>query len=446
MKIKKIITCEAQNSYWSEQEEIIGDCNPMTAVNVYPERSYQLVNGFGGAFTEASAYNLSLLSEEKKKEVLESYFSEKGTAYNLCRTHINSCDFGLGNYAYLEEETDEKLSGFSVERDERYLIPMIKMAKEIASDEMVLLASPWSPPAFMKSNGEMNNGGFLIKKYYKMWADYIVCYLEEYKKRGIEVSMITVQNEPQAVQTWDSCIYSSEDEKVMVRDYLGPALEKAGFSHVKIIIWDHNKEIVYERAMEILSDEQAKKYISGVGFHWYSGDHFESVGLVKEVFPDQELYFTEGCVEYSRFADSNEVAKAEMYAHDMIGNFNAGMNGYMDWNLLLDEKGGPNHVNNYCAAPIMCNPKEDTVEKRLSYYYIGHFSKFVKRGAKRIAVSKYTDKLDVTAFLNPDGERVVVIMNKSDASMPVTIREWECGGQIVVESHSIQTICYRKEA
>jgi len=446
MKIKKIVTRFGEGIFWQEtQEELIG-LNPMNAICLYPEKSYQEIKGFGGAFTEAGAYNLSLLSGNLQKQFTEAYFGKEGLGYNLCRTHINSCDFSLGNYAYLEKETDQFLSGFSLDRDKRYLIPMIQIANTVAKEEIQLLASPWSPPAFMKTNGEMNNGGQLKREYYGMWADYIVRYIQEYEKLGIRIAMLTVQNEPQALQTWDSCIYSSEEEKIMVRDYLGPALEKNGLSSVKILIWDHNKEIVYERAKEILEDEKAARYVAGVAFHWYSGDHFEAVALVKESYPEKELYFTEGCVEYSRFADSSETAKAEMYAHDIIGNFNSGMNGYMDWNLLLDEKGGPNHVHNYCAAPIMCNPAENTIEKRASYYYIGHFSRYVKRGAKKIAASRFTQKLEVAAFINPDEERVVVVLNQTDKKIAFSMKEWEMGGVLEIEGHSIMTICYSPES
>lgn len=445
MKFRVITTNDEKKEYWKEQMVEDTQINPMSALCVYPDVTYQEVRGFGGAFTEASAYNLSLLNEKLQEEVMESYFGEGGLQYNLCRTHINSCDFGLGNYAYLEQETDEKLTGFSIERDEKYLIPMIKLAKNKATEELVLLASPWSPPAFMKSNGEMNHGGYLLEKYYPMWAEYIVKYLQEYEKRGIHISMLTLQNEPQAVQTWDSCIYSSEQEKDMIKKYLGPALIKHGFSDVKILIWDHNKELVFERTRDIIEDTEADQFVSGVAFHWYSGDHFENVALVREKYPNKELIFTEGCVEYSRFADSNEVYKAQMYAHDMIGNFNAGMNGYIDWNLLLDDKGGPNHVQNFCAAPMMCNPKEQSLEHRLSYYYIGHMSKFIKKGAKRMAVSKYTDKLDVTGFVNPDGERVLVVMNRTNEAVPFSIREYNEGGTFMIEQHSIRTICYHRE-
>ncbi len=442
MKIKSITTNHQKEVYWQEELLEIEGVDAMKALCIYPEHTYQKVTGFGGAFTESSGYNLSLLSEKRKEEVLQGYFGEEGLCYDLCRTHINSCDFALGNYAYLEKEIDRDLTGFTIERDHKYLIPMIKRATEITKGELTLLASPWSPPAFMKSNQEMNHGGSLKREYYTMWADYMVRYLKEYEKCGIMIRYLTVQNEPQAVQTWDSCIYTAEEEKVFVKEFLGPALERAGYGQVKILIWDHNKEIMVERASEILSDEAARKYTAGVAFHWYSGDHFESVALVKEMYPEMELIFTEGCVEYSRFAGSDEIDKAQMYAHDIIGNFNAGMNGYIDWNLLLDELGGPNHVKNYCASPVMCNTKMDTVEKRLSYYYIGHFSRYVHKGARRIAVSRYTDRLEVSGFINPDGERVLIIMNRTGLPVEFSVKEREAGGKRTLEGHTIQTICY----
>jgi glucosylceramidase len=254
--------------------------------------------------------------------------------------------------------------------------------------------------------------------------------------------MITVQNEPDSVQTWDSCTYTGEEEREFVKNYLGPILKEEGLEDIKLFVWDHNKESIYTRAKTILMDETAAKYVDGVAFHWYTGDHFEEVALVRDAYPDKLLYFTEGCVEYSRFADTDEIRKAEMYAHDMIGNFNAGMQAFIDWNLLLDEKGGPNHVGNYCAAPIMSNESKNEIIKNLSYYYIGHFSRFVKPGAKRIATSRYTDKLEVTGFLNPDQERVVIILNKNEQDVPVSIFEYGKGQTILAEARSIITVTY----
>lgn len=443
-KMKVITTDHAREQYWKEEEkDIVQVVDCMQVVNIYPQITRGKVDGFGGAFTEASAYNYSRLSKEKQKEVIEGYFGEKGLRYNMGRIHINSCDFGLGNYTYVEEG-DDALSTFSIEHDKELIIPFIKDAMNAGRSEIAFLASPWSPPPFMKTNGEMNNGGSLKKEYYQAWAEYFAKYIKAYEAEGIKIGSVTVQNEPEATQTWDSCIYTAEEEREFVRNHLGPVFEREGLSHIRIFIWDHNKEALYDRVSVTLADEKTREYVSGIAVHWYTGDHFEAISLVKEEYPDKEVYFTEGCVEYSRFADSDEVQKAEMYAHDILGNLNAGISGSLDWNLLLDELGGPNHVGNFCAAPMMCNTREDTLEKRLPYYYIGHFSRYIKAGAKKMASTKYTDRLEVTAFLNPDGERVIVMLNKTDTAVKVFLRENGEGNMFQIEPHSIITAVYGK--
>lgn len=441
MKITTITTNYDENKLLETTMVTEGtEVGNMNVVNLYPDVMYQKIRGFGGAFTEAAGYTLSKLSEEKQKEIAEAYFGEDGIGYTMGRTHINSCDFSLSNYAYVEDPEDSNLDTFTRERDQLYIVPFIRLAQQVSKEHIEFLASPWSPPAFMKTNGEMNHGGKLKEEYRKLWAEYICRYIKDCREDGIPVNMITIQNEPEATQEWDSCRYSAVEEMEFVRDYLGPVMKEQGLSDVEIYIWDHNKEIMYERAKDILKDEKAAEYIAGVGFHWYTGDHFEAVSLVREQYPDKELLFTEGCVEYSRFMDSNDVYKAEMYAHDILGNLNAGMNGYIDWNLVLDEKGGPNHVNNLCAAPIMCDCNSGTYEKRLSYYYVGHFSKYIHCGARRIAVTKYTDQIEVTAFLNPDGEKVVVLLNKQNSDIPVVLREYGKGSELIVKAHSIVTL------
>jgi glucosylceramidase len=312
------------------------------------------------------------------------------------------------------------MKSFTLEREEQYIIPLLKAAQEKNGEAFDLMLSPWSPPAFMKTNGEKTHGGKLKPEYRKFWAEYICRYCQEYKKRGFQVNRLTIQNEPAAVQSWDSCLYSAEEEKEFLRDYLYPALVENGLSEVKINIWDHNKERLFERAKAEI-DKDTDKMIDGVAFHWYSGDHFEAISTTHQVFPDKELIFTEGCVEYSRF-DTNQLRNAQMYAHDIIGNLNGGMTGSIDWNIMLDEKGGPNHVGNFCDAPIMVDTNKDTFEVKLSFDYIGHFSKYIRKGAKRIAFSKYTNKLEMTAFKNPDDSIVLVVLNVTEQDMPVVIR------------------------
>jgi len=438
----KIFTTNAEVRFEEKEGELIySPSKEFKLLKVYPKEKRQEILGFGGAFTEASAYTWSKMSEENKTKLLELYFGEKGNGYNFCRTHIQSCDFSLGNRSYVEEN-DTELATFTIEGDFKYQIPFIKEALKLNKD-IEFLASPWSPPPFMKTNKEMNHGGKLIEEYYDAWAGIFVKYIQAYANEGIVIKRVTIQNEPNAVQTWDSCQFTGEEERKFACDHLRKKLDEAGLTYVRINCWDHNKDLIVERCEETFSDEQALKDISGIAFHWYTGDHFEALQCIRDKYPDKELIFTEGCVEYSRFATAGQSQNAEMYAHDIIGNLNAGMNGYIDWNLILDENGGPNHVGNFCDAPVMCDTTKDTVDVKLSFYYIGHFSRFVKPGAKRILVSRYTDKLDCCGFVNPDGEVVVVVLNKTDEaqSFEIMVEGKTCA--IETSAHSIVTACWK---
>lgn len=438
----KCYTTNREAAFVEETKEFeVKSGSEMKQVRVYPQTTYQEILGLGGALTEAAAYTYAQMSGEKKKELIGLYFGESGNRYNFCRMHIQSSDFALGNYAYVEDERDEALETFSIERDRKYIIPLVKDAQE-AGKEIVFLASPWSPPAFMKTNGEMNHGGKLKREFYGMWAKMIARYLTEYEKEGIMVSRLTVQNEPNAAQTWDSCLYTGTEEAEFACEYLRKELDAAGHKSVKINVWDHNKERVLDRARESFATEEAKSAIDGIAFHWYTGDHFEALQQTRNEFPDKELIFTEGCVEYSRFASDNQTAHAEMYAHDMIGNFNAGMNAYLDWNIYLDEKGGPNHVGNFCDAPVMCDTKADTIDVKLSYYYIGHFSRFIRPGAKRFLVSRYSANIEAAGFVNPDGGRVLVLLNRTEVPQEFTLAENDNVCDLEIGAHSIMTICW----
>lgn len=441
--IKRIVTCEAENLLWQETDidpKAQEDC--MHVINVYPQVKYQTIDGFGGAFTEASAHNYMAMSDDKKKEMIEAYFGESGLKYNIGRVHMNSCDFGLGNYTYIEEG-DSELKTFSIEHDEAEILPLLRDAiaehKTVSSDTMTFLMSPWSPPAFMKTNGEMNHGGQLKKEYYQAWADYYVKFIKAYHEKGVMIDALTIQNEPAAVQTWDSCIYSASEEAEFVADYLGPTMKEAGLGDIAIFIWDHNKDILFDRVEESMSNKKATEYINGVAIHWYTGDHFEAIEMVRKEYPDLKIIFSEGCVEYSRFADTRETYKAEMYAHDILGNLVSGISSYLDWNLFLDAEGGPNHVGNFCAAPIMCDIDADTYEKRLTYYYIGQFSRYIQKGAVRVATTRYTSDVETVGFENPDGSHVVVVLNRSGKDTEITLIESGVGVNDQVKAHSIAT-------
>jgi glucosylceramidase len=286
----------------------------------------------------------------------------------------------------------------------------------------------------------MNQGGTLKAEYRDAWARYFVRFVLAYAEEGIPIWGVTVQNEPKAVQTWDSCVYTAEEERDFVRDHLGPVLAEAGLAELKIIVWDHNKERIYERARTILSDPGAARFIWGVGFHWYSGDHFEDLSAVHDRFSGVKLLFTEGCRGSGPQIGSWDTG--ERYGHDIIGDMNHWTVGFVDWNLLLDEQGGPNHVGNFCDAPIIADTRTDTVTYNSSYYYIGHFSRFIRPGAVRIGCSRYTDLLEATAFVNPGGETIVVVMNRTDEEIPFTLRSEGNVLPTSVPAHGIVTLVY----
>lgn len=390
-------------------------------INLYPFAKYQTIEGFGATLTEAAAYTFSRMSENSKEEFLEACFGEEGLNYNQTRMAIDSCDASLGNYSAMDQETDVEMKSFSLARDEQYLLPFYQAVTDKKKAPIETMLSPWSPPAFMKTNGEKNHGGRLKKEYYRMWAEYFCRFVKEYLKKGVNVKRISIQNEPNAVQTWDSCCYNGAEEREFLKDYLYPALKKHGLDNLEVYIWDHNKERMVERAREIIDDE-TKDMVDGVGFHWYSGDHFEALDIVKKLYPDVKVAFTEGCVEYSKFSDADHLANARMYGHDMIGSLNGGAVFLVNWSILFNSQGGPNHVQNWCEAPIMYDESTDTLEKKLSFDYIRHFSGYLVPGSVRIGLTRYTDQIDATAALRPDGSIAVIMMNRTEQEKNVYLR------------------------
>jgi glucosylceramidase len=405
-----------------------------------PDKTFQTIVGIGGALTDASAETFYKLPKAKQDELVQAYFSsDKGIGYSLCRTHINSCDFSSDSYAYAEAG-DKELKTFNIDHDKKYRIPLIKAAIEKTGGKLQMFASPWSPPAWMKDNNNMLKGGKLKAEYYQSWADYYIRFMELYKKEGIDFWGLSVQNEPMAVQTWESCIYTAEEERDFVKNFLGPTIRKSPLRDTKIIIWDHNRGLMYQRAKVMYEDKDASKYVWGTGFHWYTGDHFDNVKLHAEAFPDKAMLFTEGCVYPFNYDSINEWHWGETYGRSMIHDFNNGAAGWVDWNILLDETGGPNHVQNFCFAPVIGNTRTGELHYMNSFYYLGHFSKFVRPDAKRIICSSNDDALLATAFLNTDGSIVSVIQNETSAEKEFFV--WLNGKAVKAKSpaHSIITV------
>ena len=397
------------------------DHHDLPRVHLDRSRRFQTVLGFGSAFTEAAAVTWHRLSPARRAAALRDFFDPKlGHGYSLCRVHMNSCDFALGNYAHVETPGDVDLKSFTIDRDRQALLPFIQAAQRVAGAPLKLLVSPWSPPGWMKTNGQMNHGGTLLPQYRQAWARCYVRFIEAYAAEGVPVWAVSVQNEPAATQRWDSCTYSAEEERDFVRDHLGPELAAAGLGQIKIVIWDHNRDRMVERASVVYADPEAARYVWGTGFHWYGEDHFDQVQLTHDAWPDKHLLFTEGCQEGGPHTGS--WALGERYARSMINDLNRWTVGWIDWNLVLDEHGGPNHVGNYCSAPILIDTAHDTLERQSSYYYIGHIARFVRPGARRVLCAATLEDLEATAFVNPDGSTVVVVMNRTREPMEFALR------------------------
>ncbi len=416
-------------------------------VFVDPSKTFQTFFGIGAAMTDASAETFYKLPKDKQQELLKAYFDkEKGIGYSVARTNINSCDFSSDMYTYVQDG-DKELKTFNIEHDKKFKIPFIKEAIAVAGGKLNLFASPWSPPSWMKDNNDMLHGGKLKPDYYNSWALYYTKFIKEYEKEGIPVWGISIQNEPMANQRWESCLYTADEEKDFLKNHLGPTMEKEGLKEKKIIVWDHNRDMIYQRALTYFNDSEAAKYIWGIGFHWYedwSGGTpmYDNVRKVYEAFPDKHIFFTEGCAESFNAARYNVWSLGEEYGRSMITDFNNGMVGFTDWNILLDETGGPNHVQNFCFAPVHGDTKTGQLIYTNAYYYIGHFSKFIKPGAKRIISSSSRSQLLTTAFKNEDGKTVVIVMNQSNIKTPYNL--WLNGkaAELTALPHSIATLIF----
>jgi glucosylceramidase len=372
--------------------------------------TFQTIEGFGGAFTDAAAITFGKLPADVQAQFLKACFDpDEGNGYTLCRTTIHSCDYSDEMYTYAEVEGDKELKHFTIEHDMRYRIPMIREAMEVSGDKLRLFASPWSPPPWMKTNGEMKHGGKLKPEYQSTWADYFVRYVQEYEKKGIPMWGLTVQNEAMAVQVWESCIFTAREEKDFVRDYLGPALHQNGMDDINLMIWDHNRGIMYQRAEAAYEDPEASKYIWGTAFHWYIGDHFDNVRMVHDAYPDKKMLYTEAGMGGSWRSAAN-------LAKNIILDLNNWASGWVFWNLILDQENGPRHAGGLHGSNIV---NADLNTGRVTYnpphYVFGHFSRFIRPGAKRIPCTSNNDDLIATAFLNSDGTIAAVVYNQGNS-------------------------------
>ena len=418
------------------------------AVFVDPGKTYQALLGIGGAITDASAEVFATLPPREQERLLRAYYDPKdGIGYSLARTTIHSSDFSSASYTYVAEG-DATLDTFSVAHDRAFRIPLIKRAIAAAGGHLTLFASPWSAPAFMKTNASLLQGGQLRPEFADAWARYFTRFIRAYEQEGIPVWGITVQNEPMARQRWESMVFSAEDERDFLKNHLGPVMARAGLGDRKIIVWDHNRDLMTQRAHVIFDDPDASRYAWGMGFHWYEtwaggAPMFSNVGAVHQAYPDKHLLLTEATVEGFDPARLQSFANAERYGTALINDFNNGAEGWTDWNILLDEKGGPNHVGNYCFAPVHADTRTGELTFTPSFWYLGHYSKFIRPGAHRVAAASSRSSLQTTAFANLDGTLAAVVMNATDKRVDYRFFVGKDEASVSIPAHAIQTLVVR---
>lgn len=441
----------------------------LSVITLLPNKKFQTITGFGGAFTESSAYLLNRLSKKNRDEIIKAYFSKEGANYSLTRTHMNSCDFSLSQYSYSPVEDDVMLEHFTIKEDKDDLIPMIKEAMAVSEDGFKLFASPWTAAPWMKDNKDWV-GGKLLPKYYDTWALFFSKYADAYEAEGIPIWGFTVENEPHGNgNNWESMHYTPDEMTNFVQHHLGPKLEADGHGDKIILGYDQNRAGLKEWVDSMYATEETSKYFDGTAIHWYEStyDYFpEELQYAHNKAPNKLLIETEGCVDSEVPAWQDDMwywskeatdwgwdwapedqkhlhpkyAPVNRYARDIIGCLNNWVDGWVDWNMVLDKQGGPNWFKNWCAAPIIVDPELDEVYYTPLYYTMVHFSKYIRPEAVIIGSEKTDEDLMVAAAKNPDGSIAVVVFNEGNTSKNFTLRLGEDTKNISIKAQAIQTI------
>ena len=478
----------------SQTAQTTGKINKVS-LRIKPDVKFQEYIGFGASFTESSAWNLATIPETARQEVLTRLFSPTaGAGFSLTRTHINSSDYSNNHYTYVDSG-DTSLSSFSIHEDMKGftgeendqvsgiklvepnydIIPMILEAKSIQGADFNIIASPWSPPSWMKSGetSEMTNGT-LLPQYYEVWAKYLSKYVSAYAEQGIDLWGITPQNEPLHAHDarWDSNGLTPEQGRDFLRDHLGPQLVKDGHLNLndlnaglRVLIYDHNKSTMNDYVRATYNDPEAAKYAWGTGFHWYANSELEEnnwykkeLDTLRTTWSNKGMIHTESSIDIDAndpigqyWRESTDYAGTfvpfDTYAYDIITDLNHGVQGYIEWCIILSNKGQPNPYNNFNSAPVLINPVSDEVIYTPLYYLLSHFSKFIRPGAHRIElVGEELEGLAYTAAINTDGSIAVVVFNRNTSPLELELTLASKSHKIQIAPRALQTIHFRNNS
>jgi glucosylceramidase len=412
-----------------------GSANDEKAIVVDPGKKFQEILGFGAAFTDAACYTFNRLDPAAREELFHELFHPTEMGLNVCRTCMGSSDYSTEVFSYDEGEPDPEMKRFSIQHDQAYVLPVLRQARK-QNPDLFLFSSPWSPPGWMKAGGSML-GGSIWQHHFGAYAEYFLKFLQAYAAEGVPVQAVTVQNEVDTDQDgkMPACSWPQEYEIGFVKRHLGPLLQKNGLS-TKIWILDHNYNL-WGRAICELDDEELRKYCNAIAFHGYVGTP-DMMSKVHEAHPDAHMYWTEGGPDYTSPDYATDWAK---WGHTFTGVLRNWCQALSGWNLALDEKGRPNLGPFPCGGLVTIDSQTKEITRSGQYWAFAHFSRAVRRGAKRIQSTSRIAHVDHVGFENPDGRRVLVVTNSGPART-ATLQQADKIADLALEPDSVTTLAW----
>ncbi|XP_050308225.1 lysosomal acid glucosylceramidase-like [Anthonomus grandis grandis] len=411
----------------------------------------QTIIGFGGAFTDSAGINILKLSKRVQEQLLQSYFGDEGVQYSVCRIPMGGTDFSIRGYTYCDQ-CNESLDGFTLqEEDIKFKIPLIQKATKIRGrNNIKYFASAWTAPTWMKTSGTLTGKGTIKEKYLDLWAQYYLKFVEAYRDHDINIWGITTQNEPVNGVVGSKIPangFTSGQMIKWIRDALGPAVRNSSFKDLKIMLHDEQRILLPVLNLFILSDSKVLEYADGIAVHWYTDFIAPAATLLLSTSDKKNLFrlASEACAGYREEEQPVVLGsweRAEEYLNSIMDDLRYGLSGWVDWNIALDEEGGPNYVNNNVDSPIIINSTADEFYKQPMFYALGHFSKFLISNSIRIDVEVFGKDLDSLGFLRPDGKVALIIRNRSENRKKIQLNALEFVGSFTVDAHSINTVIF----
>ncbi|KAI2806558.1 hypothetical protein BLOT_008515 [Blomia tropicalis] len=419
-------------------------------IDINHGKKYQKIIGFGGAFTDSTGNQIGRLSCALQGRLINDYFGYDGIEYRLGRVTIGGSDFSTREYSLDDHPYDESLNTFALQNEDyNYKMPFMRWAREVTKhpNELKFFGTAWSSPAWMKTNKQLNHGGFLRGhpggKYYESFAQYMVRFLQEYKKNKVPIWGLTIVNEPGVCNNPNfryNCLgFTAQTQRDYIKLDLGPTLHKNGFGDVAVLHFDHNIDHVEEYANTILGDHDAAKYVAGTAYHWYEryNNKYNRTILrhIAERYPDKILLSTEGCLGYKRSTSLGDWNNFNEYADDIVKVLNEGVQGWVDWNMVLDMNGGPSWAGTVVDAPIHVSDDAKEYYKLPLYYAMGHFSKFIVPNSVKTHIDVRRDgngnNIEIVAFERPDKSMVFTVLNKNNHKINMKVHDPKRGYLVV---------------